>query len=237
MRAWFTASHSDSESAEGPFGEMTIEQLHHCATLLALSVVQHRAKFGVIPIEQSASKFRDAIAGSGSTDWLAEGKQTLEEALRHIRALSPVTSGQRRDGQVQKAELDEKRQQIRINMSAPIHVVPSNTTTPLKAILDNISWGGAAFHVDRCIGEVGEYIQVLLPSFRGRRITVHAEILRAFYDSDGQACVVRFSKLRTSDETILAATPRVPCQVWRRQRAKGKRQIGAADRYPIRRCQ
>jgi len=203
MRAWSTPMHADNTSVDSALGEMTIEQLYDCATLLALSLVQHRAKFGVVPIGQAASEFGAALAGSGSTDVLAKGKQTLEEALRHIKALSPVTSGQRRDGQVQKAKLEEKRQQIRISISAPIHVIPRNTTTPFKAKLENISWGGAAFHVDRCIGEVGECIEVLLPSFRGRRITVQAEIIRALYDSDGQACVVRFSKLRTADETIL----------------------------------
>jgi c-di-GMP-binding flagellar brake protein YcgR len=203
VRAWFTPIHFDNASAEDAFGEITVEQLYSCATLLALSLVQHRAKFGFVPIGQAASELGAALAGSGSADVLAKGKQTLEEALRHIKALAPAGSDQRRDGQAQKAILEEKRQQIRISISAPIHVLPPNTKAPFAAKLENISWGGAAFNVDRCIGEVGDRVQVILPSFRGRRIKVQSEIIRASYDSDGQACVVRFSKLRTADETIL----------------------------------
>lgn len=203
MKAWFTPIHADKESVDGSIGEMTFEQLYDCTTLLALSVVHHRAKFGVVPIEQSASEFGAAKAGSGSTDLLAEAKQTLEAALRHIKTLSSNAIDQACDRQAQTPTLEEKRQQIRIRISAPIHVLPHNTTTPLNAKLENISWGGAAFRVNGSVGEVGDPVHILLPSIQGRRTRVQGKILRKSDDPDGQTCVVRFTRLRTAEETKL----------------------------------
>lgn len=203
MKAWSTPVYAEDASAKDTFSEITVEQLYDCAALLALSVVQHRAEFGVVPLKQAAAEFADAISGSGSPTLLAEGRQTLEETLKYVKTLAPLTREYRRDGLVQQTELTEKRQQIRINISAPLHVVPSNSTIPLKAKLENISWGGAALAVDQPIGEIGDYIQVILPSFRGRRVMVQGEVVRISEDPDGQTFVVRFVQLRTADETIL----------------------------------
>lgn len=178
--------------------DATLEQLYDCASLLALSVVHHRSKFGVVPFEYSANELSTTEHGSVAPEVLAEGKQTLEEVFALIKA-----SNRRPEGKAPKIKLEEKRQQIRINVSAPIYVVPANSNTPLKAKLANISWGGAALHIEQSIGEVGDFIDIELPSFRDRQISVQAQILRIWDVRGEQIYGVRFSKLRTADEEVL----------------------------------
>ena len=203
MKPWITLVDSDKKDTEGTLGEATLEQLHDCASLLALSVVNHRAKFGVVPFEQSASELSAAKLGTGSADLLKEARQTLEEALKVIKAISRKPADKPPEEKVEKVKLERKRQQIRINVSAPVYVLPAMETTPIKAKLENISWGGAALHTEYSIGKVGDFIRVVLPSYRGRQITVQAEILRVWDVADEKGYGVRFSKVRTVDEEAL----------------------------------
>ncbi len=182
--------------------DATVEQLHDCVSLLALSIVHHRAKFGVVPFEYSATELGSAEPGSVTPEVLAKGRQILEEALAIIKHASIPSSNHHPQGKAPKIKLEEKRQQVRINVSAPIFVMPDNSTTPLKATLKNISWGGAALQIDQSIGEVGDSIHIELPSFKGCQIMVQAQIIGLFGTRDGQAYSVRFSKVRTDDEDL-----------------------------------
>lgn len=203
MKPWITLVDNDKTDTNETVGEATLEQLYDCASLLALSVVQHRAKFGVVPFEQSATELYAARKESAETDLLAEGKQTLEDALKIIKAAAAMPSSKQSKPKTENIILEKKRQQIRINVSAPIFVLPPKVTTPIKAKLENISWGGAAIHTEQSIGEVGDFIRVVLPKYKGHQLTVQAEILRTWEIASEKAYAVRFSKVRTADEEVL----------------------------------
>lgn len=202
MKPWISQPGTDKKCSDEPSSQATREQLYDCATLLALSLVHHRAKFGVVPIEQSVSTLSAVKDGTVSKDLLAEGREALEEALQIVKAASVQSSNKGSKEKKQKVKLEEQRQQIRIRVSAPISVLPLKSTTPLNAKLENISWGGAALRLEQSIGETGDFIIVQLPNFRGRQIKLEAEILRMSNILNEREYAVRFSKLRTADEEI-----------------------------------
>lgn len=200
MNHWIKLIDADKKSKNHL--DATPEQIYDCVSLLALSIVHHRTKFGIVPFEYTAIELGNAEHGPVSHEVLAEGRRTLEEALEFIKAASTLSSKQQPEAKAPKIKLEEKRQQIRINVSAPIQVILENSTTPLKAKLENISWGGAALCVEQDIGEVEDFIHIELPSFRGRHIRVEAQIVRIMDSHDGPIYSVRFSKLQTADENV-----------------------------------
>lgn len=182
---------------------VTFEQLYDCAAILALSIVHYRGKFGVIPFRFSPEELIAARNGSVSTSMLAEGRKILEEAFALIQGDPELVTNEISDGKATRIKLEEKRQQRRINVMAPIRVKPDNSPDLLAARLVNISWGGATLHTEHTIGEVGDFIVIELPPFKNSRIRVQAEILRNTMVFGERTYGVRFSKVRTDDEAIL----------------------------------
>lgn len=181
-----------------PRPEATAEQLYDCASLLALNIVHHRRKGGEAPIEYTVSKLGGTSQDQVTAGELYQANQILEEALALIKASSDHPT----ESKAPKLQLRDKRQQIRIKVSAPVYVMPDEAIAPIKAKLDNISWGGASLHIDKPIGEVGDLVHVELPSFRGHNINVRAEILRITDVGDETAYSIRFTKLKTGDEEL-----------------------------------
>ena len=86
---------------------------------------------------------------------------------------------------------DDQRVHARIHVSTTVEVV-----TPrghVDATLRDLSKGGARFVTERSVGQVGETVQLFLPSLGGDPITVVAEIIRVQPEVEGQMVAVRFA--------------------------------------------
>lgn len=136
-------------------------------------------------------------------EYLEQGKDVLEEALEMTRVLVAQPAPE------PEAEINEtpaeKRRQLRIHITSPIKVLWSGDAEPVDAKLENISWGGAAIHIDQIKSESGDTLQVILPSTKNGSMSVQAKILRTWVlpDGTGYGLATRFSSLGTKDEAEL----------------------------------
>jgi len=189
-------------SPEKLLEEATREELSACIQLLARSVVQHRAKFGIVALDRSGGQSRSDEAGA--TGLSVASREVLEEALELVRTLSAGPLGATGRQGVAGGEFSEARTQLRIKTAAPIKVQGPRHAKPVDATLENISWGGAAFTLD---GELDpdEPVRLLLPRPQGGSIAVEARILRSWDrpDGGGRGVSVRFFSLGTRDEAKL----------------------------------
>ena len=97
----------------------------------------------------------------------------------------------------------EQRRQLRVNLLAPIKVQWPNESVPMEVGMDNISWGGAAFHIEQPRGNSGDSLILILPSSEQGSIRVESKIVRTWDHPAGQGIAVRFSVLSTRDEAEL----------------------------------
>ncbi len=184
------------------------DELLACIRLLATSVVQHRAKCEFVTFENSMAQLRlDADNSDTSQEHglFVAGSQVLEEALELAKSL--VTEDLTRSllGESTDNQLSENRNQLRINVTAPIKVLWPGETEPVNAQLEDISWGGAAIQVDKAQGDSGDTLEIILPSTQGGSISVEAKIVRTWdlANNQGEGVAIRFSSLSTRAQAEL----------------------------------
>jgi len=194
-----------TENSRGLLDEATPQELLACIQLLAISVVQHRAKCGFVTLRNSTDQLRSIAQDNDDTGLFVESKQVLEEALEIVRTLAArPTPGQAAPTEPTGAQV-ENRTQFRIKVAVPIKVLWPQETRPVNARLEDISWGGASLYVDEIRSESGDTLQIILPRQQGGSISVEAKILRTWPhpDGTGHRLATRFSRLSTRDEAKL----------------------------------
>lgn len=191
------------ERAKSLLGEATEQELTACIRLLALSVVQHRAKGAFVPVRDSAAQLRPGDSSPGKANLFLQSRDLVEEALEMVRVLAAESSQAAAAGT--QPAIEEKRRQLRINVTAPIGVRWPGEDTTTDARLQNISWGGAAIMVDKARLGSGDSVQIVLPGTRGEPINIEARVLRTWEmpEGQGEGIAVRFSSVATSDEDEL----------------------------------
>ena len=183
----------------------TPDELSLCIQLLSLNVVQHREKRGFVAFSKSMSELRSGANGTEKTGLLEQGAELLEEALEMARILLAESAAAPITEEATDEAPSEKRNQLRISVAAPVKVLWDGDSDPVNAKLEDISWGGAAFHVDQAKVEDGDKLQIILPDTKGSSISIDAKILRTWDlpDGRGQAVATRFVSLSTEDEKEL----------------------------------
>ena len=177
--------------------DATREEQAACIRLLALSVVQHRAKRDFVAFRESADFFKPKSNSKEKAELFMQSRDIIEEAMEMVRAISaeaPVKS-------VEEAQ-SEKRKQLRIDVTAPLKIRWPKSTESTDARLQNISWGGASITVDKVNSHSGDTLQVLLPGIKSSTIKIEAKVLRtwALTENKGEGLAVRFSSLATTDQ-------------------------------------
>jgi c-di-GMP-binding flagellar brake protein YcgR len=193
------------QDTRGLIDEATPEELLSCIQLLAISVVQHRAKCGFVTLRNSTEQLRSIAEESAETGLFVQSTQVLEEALEIVRTLAAQSAPQPVIPEAPSGPTEDNRTQFRIKVAVPIKVLWPRETRPVNARLEDISWGGASIYIDEARTESGDTLQIILPRQQGGSISVEAKILRTFPHPDGvgHRIATRFSKLSTRDESKL----------------------------------
>lgn len=98
----------------------------------------------------------------------------------------------------------EGRGQPRIHARVPIRIAAPGSAGSQRAVLVNLSWGGALFQCSGNPGAVGDTLEVELPYHVRESIRIESEILRVTPEPDGQyAVAVRFSSISPGAEDQL----------------------------------
>jgi PilZ domain len=192
-----------TKRADSLLGEASQEELTACIRLLALSIAHHRASGNFVPFRESAEYLRDGANDPEGAELLTGGSNVVEDALELIRT---VAAESKSGAPAMAASApEEKRRQLRINVTAPIKVIWPGDDAPTPANLQNISWGGAAITADAVKMNNGDTLRVLIPGTRGQPIDIEAKFLRSWKMSEGpgEGFAVRFSSLATDDEDAL----------------------------------
>ena len=186
--------------ANSLLGEASQEELTACIRLLALSVVQHRETSSFVPFRDSAEHLHPRSNKPKKAELVVAGRDAIAEAMELVRTIAADVPAPADPGPT-SASLD-KRNQLRINITAPIQLIWPGDVTPTDAKLQNISWGGAAIGVDKVKMDRGDTLQILLPGPNGTPINIEAKVLRTWKlsEEDGEGLGVRFSSLAASDE-------------------------------------
>lgn len=177
-------------------------ELAACARLLALSVAEHRAKFGIIPLTSASEKLRPGrLADHASLP--REAKSAFHEALHLVRGCTAQPEPREAKGHLDLASTQDKRRQLRLSVTAPIQVADPEGTWKRAATLRNISWGGAAVIGQGLSLAAGDRVRLLLPAARGAKIPILAVVLRASPRAAGVEYAMRFDSLSPGDEDRL----------------------------------
>ncbi len=165
-------------------------ELMACARLLALSVAEHRARFGVVPLSAHADQLD--VARDAQASRLPDAAATVfDEALHMVRVPAPSLSGL------------EKRRQLRISVTAPVQLSDPDNRWLIPATITNIAWGGAAVRCKGLKGEIDQRVCLHLPAGRGGQISILATILRIDRVQDEPVYGLRFESLAPEDEERL----------------------------------
>ncbi|MGE0386235.1 MAG: PilZ domain-containing protein [Gammaproteobacteria bacterium] len=180
---------------DDPLSELSAEEIQACVRLLAISLAEHRARFGVVPIADGGT----AANARGARALPTDAATTLREAV------GALISGREKPAPAQQAEssFDDKRRQMRISLTAPVQISAPDGSALRAATLRNISWGGAALRSPQLGAAAGEKICLHLPAGRGEKIAIVATILRVSPVGTEQECALRFDSLAPEDEERL----------------------------------
>ncbi len=181
----------------------TRDQLSDCVHLLALNLAHHQVNFGLVPLEHSMQQSNLSPEDSGAMGLFVREKQVLEEAFELVRSSRESTPSEPKADKSFKTDFTEQRRQLRVNLLAPIKVQWPNDSVPMEVELDNISWGGLAFHIAQPKGSPGDSLVIILPGSEQGSIRVEAKIVRTWDHPLGQGIATRFSLLSTRDEAEL----------------------------------
>lgn len=181
----------------------THEELLACAKLLALSVAEHRARFGVIPLTSHASEIGRLVQTpnvsrlpDGASAAFAEALKLVQATQRSARAPTPVAEDL-------TATINDKRRQLRISVTAPVQLSDPDSRWLLAATIQNISWGGAAVRCKGLQGELNQRVCLHLPAGKNQKIAILATILRIETVNGEPVFGLRFDSLSTEDEVRL----------------------------------
>lgn len=98
----------------------------------------------------------------------------------------------------------EGRSQPRLHAQVPIRIKSAAAVEPSRALLRDLSWGGALIHCDAKPGDPGEALEVELPYHQSGSIRIDAQILRVTEVEGGRwAVAVRFSRISPAAEEHL----------------------------------
>jgi len=178
--------------------DATQEEQAACIRLLALSVVQHRAKCDFVPLRESAEYFKPGSNCKEKAALFMQSRNIVEEALEVVRVLAAEAQPEA----APEEKLSEKRKQLRISVTAPVKLLWPGFDEPTNANLQNISWGGASITVGNARTHSGDTLQILLPGINSSTINIEAKVLRTWKlsSSQGEGMAVRFSSLATKDQ-------------------------------------
>ena len=185
------------------FQAATRDQLSDCVRLLAFNLAHHQANFGLVPLEHSMQQSSLSPEDSGALGLFVKEKRVLEDAFEQVRSFRENTPSEPKPEKSSKTDFTEQRRQLRVNLLAPIEVQWPNESVPMEVELDNISWGGAAFHIAQPKGRAGDSLIMILPGSDQGSIRVEAKIVRTWDHPEGQGIAARFSVLSTKDEAQL----------------------------------
>jgi c-di-GMP-binding flagellar brake protein YcgR len=190
-------------NSDSLLGEATQEELIACVRLLAMNVVQHRAADSFVAIRDTAEHLRPGSHNAVKAGLMMSGRSAVEEALELVRVIAAEPPPE--PTPEEPSEPEEKRRQLRINVTAPIKLIWPGEDIPIDAKLQNISWGGAAITVSEVRMDKGDTLQILLPGTKGTPINIEAKSLRSWKldQGEGEGIAVRFSSLATQDEDEL----------------------------------
>ena len=185
--------------------EVTSDELLSCIQLLAISVVQHRAKCGFVALQQSSEELPSGTEEAAETGLFSQGKEVVDEALELVRTLAAQHDAATAADSESDESGPESRTQLRINIATSIKVLWPQHSRPVDAKLENISWGGASVQVDEVKTDSGDSLRIILPRPQGGSISIEAKILRSrqHRSGNGYDMALRFSSLSTRDETKL----------------------------------
>jgi c-di-GMP-binding flagellar brake protein YcgR len=195
-----------------------------CIRLLALSLVQHRAKCNFVPLRESAEYFKPKNKSKEKAELFMQSRNVIEETLEMVRVLAAEAPPE--ETKTPDEKLSEKRMQLRINVTAPVKLLWPGDDEPITAHLQNISWGGASITVDKARTHSGDTLRVLLPGINSSTINIEAKVLRTWElpDSKGEVIAIRFSSLATKDqdefEDVLKLLAQSEDQIGLRQHAR-----------------
>lgn len=177
--------------------DATREEQAACIRLLALSVVQHRLKGDFVPFRESANFFKPNSHSKEKAELFMQSRDVIEEAMEMVRAISAEAPPK-----TEEEKQSEKRNQLRIDVTAPLKIRWPGSDECANAKLQNISWGGASITVDKAHTYSGDTLQVLLPGIKSPTINIEAKVLRTWELSEnkGEGLAVRFSSLATKDQ-------------------------------------
>jgi c-di-GMP-binding flagellar brake protein YcgR len=189
----------DGGQSPGPETTLSQAELLACARLLAISVAEHRARFGVVPIRADFDPAREP-PGTASAAWTSAALAALREALAVVRrSCEPAAN----PAPASMPARNDKRRQLRISVSTPVQVSTPDGSQTHAATLRNISWGGAALLAPADLGVANARVCLHLPAGGGQKIVILATILRARPEESGVEYGLRFDSLSPDDEDRL----------------------------------
>ena len=200
-----TASDAKAVKADQPQdGPGSHTALLACAKLLALSVAEHRAKFGVIPLSNHAEQIEKLVQHPNSLTLPEAAATAFNEALNLVQTRSAPAIAQASHAADDTANTaSNKRRQLRISVTAPVQLSDPDSRWLLAATIQNISWGGAAVRCKGLLGEMDQRVCLHLPAGRDQKIAILATILR-IEDVHGDPIYgLRFDSLAPEDEERL----------------------------------
>jgi len=198
---------SDTRPADEP---RTHEELLACARLLALSVAEHRARFGVIPLTNHAAEIDRLVQQPQQARLPDAASAAFSEALKLIRnsTRTPAVVAPPAKEDFHSA-LSDKRRQLRISVTAPVQLSDPENRWLLPATIQNISWGGAAVRCKGMQGALEQRVCLHLPAGRNQKIAILATILRIEEVHGEPEFGLRFDSLSPEDEERLQQVLRI----------------------------
>ena len=180
--------------------DATREEQAACIRLLALSVAQHRSQSDFVALRDSAEYFKPKCKHTNKAELFLQSRDIVEEAMEMVRVLSAEALAKAKASAEEKPS--ENRNQLRINVTAPLKILWSGSDQPSHAKLENISWGGASITVNQVNSHASDSLRLLLPGISSSFINIEAKVLRSWPLSNGQGegVAVRFSSLATKDQ-------------------------------------
>jgi c-di-GMP-binding flagellar brake protein YcgR len=181
---------------------LSSEDLIACARLLALSVAEHRAKFGVVPLNGAEALWKGLPREARGLP--RDARMALAEAVQMVRKRQASLRDKPSAATAGTKPASEKRRQLRISIAAPVEVADPEDAWRHRGTLRNISWGGAGVTIPGASLKSGDRVRLSLPAARGAKIPILATVLRSVPHEDGSLEYgLRFDSLSPEDEERL----------------------------------
>jgi c-di-GMP-binding flagellar brake protein YcgR len=183
---------------------LSATELAACARVLALSIARHRATFGIVPLSGNPHALRDGLPDA-EHELSVQAHAAVREAVQLVREsvqLNSAAAGSAEAVESQPLSGADKRGQLRISMRAPVDVTHPDGEWMHRALLRDISWGGASVVTPTALPTC-ERMRLLLPAARGTKIPILATVLERYEQRDEFVYRLRFDSLSPDDEARL----------------------------------